>query len=391
MFRLLLSRVILLVLFCFGPEIVISEISESNEHLLQAANEGNLREVRMALKYGASINCRDSKGRTPLMLAVINNRFDVMKDLVIHGAHIEAKTYDGDRSAFLWAVFLGNERIVQFLYANEADINEVNNRGDTPLIIASYMGYGNILQYLIAEGADIHHKTIGRNFTALHFAAFRGQNAIVQILLEHGALVDEVDSDGRTPFMLAALHGNVEMMELLRNPVSSRSNEGREEEEEEDNRFLTSSRKGADITHQDNLGYSSLLICVKSLFVECVTYLIQLGVPVEVFTTEGENVITLAVMTGDLGMVQYVLLQAVELLNRPEVLTRAMEIAEKLPNEEVRQFLGQFGDPVSVVEETRHRTGVSAKVAGNEQLSMKNNGQRKPIHREEEKDGKEDL
>jgi ankyrin repeat protein len=379
MFRLL-SRVILLLLFCFGPEIVISEVSESNEHLLQAANEGNLREVRMALKYGASINCQDSKGRTPLMLAVINNRLDVMKDLVIHGAHIEAKTYDGDRSAFLWAVFLGNERIVQFLHANDADINEVNNRGDTPLIIASYMGYGNILQYLIAEGADIHHKTTGRNFTALHFAAFRGQNAIVQILLEHGALADEVDSDGRTPFMLAALHGNVEMMELLRNPFSSQSSEDREEEEEEeDNQSMTSSRKGADITHQDNLGYSSLLICVKSLFVECVTYLIQLGVPVEVFTTEGENVITLAVMTGDLAMVQYVILQAVELLNRPEVLPRAIEIAEKLPNEEVLQFLRQFGNPVP--ETHRNGGSVSVTASDNEQLSKKNS-----IQTQEEKE-----
>jgi ankyrin repeat protein len=41
------------------------------------------------------------------------------------------------------------------------------------------------------------------DFTALHGAAFRGLNAVIQILVEHGASINARDFRGRTPYRLA--------------------------------------------------------------------------------------------------------------------------------------------------------------------------------------------
>jgi ankyrin repeat protein len=41
------------------------------------------------------------------------------------------------------------------------------------------------------------------DFTALHGAAFRGLNEVVQYLVEHGANINARDFKGRTPYRLA--------------------------------------------------------------------------------------------------------------------------------------------------------------------------------------------
>ena len=55
---------------------------------------------------------------------------------------------------------------------------------------------------LLAAGADIHAVNEA-DFTALHGAAFRGLNEIVELLVEAGVDIDARDFRGRTPFRLA--------------------------------------------------------------------------------------------------------------------------------------------------------------------------------------------
>jgi len=54
----------------------------------------------------------------------------------------------------------------------------------------------------IEHGADVNAAD-SSGYTALHGAAFRGSDAIVQLLAEKGARLDAKDKQGRTPSALA--------------------------------------------------------------------------------------------------------------------------------------------------------------------------------------------
>ena len=51
--------------------------------------------------------------------------------------------------------------------------------------------------------------------TPLHAAAYRGNDELVRLLLEHGADVSKVGEDGRTPLMMACMRGHADIIDIL--------------------------------------------------------------------------------------------------------------------------------------------------------------------------------
>ena len=98
---------------------------------------------------------------------------------------------------------------MRILVKGGADPNLATDAGVTPLMVAAGIGWsGNFtqnapdswmdaVQYCIELGADVN--AIDRKgFTALHGAASRGDNEMVQYLVDHGARVDVVNKDGNS-------------------------------------------------------------------------------------------------------------------------------------------------------------------------------------------------
>jgi len=52
-------------------------------------------------------------------------------------------------------------------------------------------------------------------YSPLHCAAMRGNNAIITLLIENGASVDEIDNYGITPLLYAAYRGHKSSVTLL--------------------------------------------------------------------------------------------------------------------------------------------------------------------------------
>jgi hypothetical protein len=90
-------------------------------------------------------------------------------------------------------------------------------RGDgwTPLHKAAYEGYREIVELLIAKGADVNAKN-KRGMTPLHLAAEYGRNQVVELLIAKGADVNAEDEDGETPLNRAIKVKQTDLADRLR-------------------------------------------------------------------------------------------------------------------------------------------------------------------------------
>ena len=85
----------------------------------------------------------------------------------------------------------------------DADPNELNNDGETPLYWLAGQAYGNasndLIRLLAKRGADVNFGRGSDKSTPLHMAAAHGNSSFVVALLKHGAEVNSTDHNGTTP------------------------------------------------------------------------------------------------------------------------------------------------------------------------------------------------
>jgi ankyrin repeat protein len=90
---------------------------------------------------------------------------------------------------------------IEFL-ASLDHINQLGIHGETPLHWAAFKGKQATVQLLIHNNAQINAQTY-RGETPLHWAVARGQDAIVYYLLDCGAHPQLATKNGETPLALA--------------------------------------------------------------------------------------------------------------------------------------------------------------------------------------------
>jgi uncharacterized protein len=117
-------------------------------------------------------------------------------------------------TAFWRAAMSSDVEAMRILVAAGADPKLASDSGVTPLMVAAGLGWtGNFTQnapdswieavkYCMELGADVNGVD-RKGFTALHGAASRGDNEVVQFLVDRGARVDVVNKDGNSPADMA--------------------------------------------------------------------------------------------------------------------------------------------------------------------------------------------
>jgi ankyrin repeat protein len=179
--------------------------------LLYATREGCLACVQSLVEGGAKLNLPDPEGVTPLIMAITNAHFDTAKYLIEKGALVDKWDWWG-RSPLYCAVDMNT-----IPHGGRADGPSLDQT--TPLdIIALLLDKGanpnpqlKLLPPFRSVGADRgvdQMLTIG--VTPLLRAAKALDAPAIQLLLEHGALVNLPNLRGSTPTMAAAGLGSVD-------------------------------------------------------------------------------------------------------------------------------------------------------------------------------------
>lgn len=103
---------------------------------------------------------------------------------------------------------------LNILLSEGADVDSINQDGETPLMIASEIGNMRMLNILLIHNPDVNMKNQNGS-TALMIAAENGQLYVADRLIQEGAKIDIKNNRGETAVELAAKNGHKEVLELL--------------------------------------------------------------------------------------------------------------------------------------------------------------------------------
>lgn len=174
-----------------------------------AAQQGNTEIAALLLDHGADINQRDLKGAHALFLAAEARRKDMVSLLIARGADVNSPGRS-DGTALVAAAFNGSDAIVKLLLKAGADPALSDSTGKPAIIYAAARGFQPIVEGLLAQGIGVNVR-YGHNLTVLMWAAGHTNEvpedegaALVSMLLDRGADLEDQDDRGRTPLMIAA-------------------------------------------------------------------------------------------------------------------------------------------------------------------------------------------
>src|SRR5262249_3940627 len=144
------------------------------------------------LDDGVNVNAANSEGVTPLLVAAMMGRLEVVRKLIRLGANPNGGPTGADRPLHR-AAMMGHAAVVKLLLDHGADPNAQGSHGLTPLLALAQEGgrmpIGNpsalldCTRALLAAGADASALCAGRN--ACEIADQRGNARLAALLRVH--------------------------------------------------------------------------------------------------------------------------------------------------------------------------------------------------------------
>lgn len=210
--------------------------------LMRICKEGDPDEIYLKITRANSdiplsilVNCVDSEGNTPLIVAARHRNIKILKALIADGANVNSQAKLGS-TALMWSCQSGDAFCVRYLLEHGADVSIRNSGGDSCIMWAAKEGNAVVLDVLweFIQGNENARSlmTIGNKcrLTPLMCCAFSGnltfitrlKEILLQLEVDFEKEINKKDLNGNTPlhFSLEQCQDGTMIQFLLENGAS---------------------------------------------------------------------------------------------------------------------------------------------------------------------------
>ncbi|KPM45162.1 hypothetical protein AK830_g1415 [Neonectria ditissima] len=186
---------------------------EYGNALTASAFDGTESILQTLIKYGADINAPEGY---PLQAAAANGHTEMVTLLLNHGADVNGFSKRAAAGTALQeACVAGNVDVAKVLLARRANPNYGAGDFTNPLVAATSHGYGELVELLLKAGANPNVFGGADGSTPLINAAMALPSKSLELLIQHGAVVDQKDPDEDTALIISALVGDSDCVKVL--------------------------------------------------------------------------------------------------------------------------------------------------------------------------------
>lgn len=231
----------------------------------EAVSNNDINVTKLFLETGLDPNARDDDENTALIIAASKGYIEIAQFLLDHNADFLIKN-NKKEDALCWAAFNGNKEIIKLLV----------NKGQNPsegLPPAFTANNAKMAATLLECGAD-PNSVIGTeygNITMLIGAAFLGNVEMVEVLIDHGANVE--DYYDTTALIVACQSGGQKATDMANMLIA----------------------KGANIDARDIYGSTPLMYAAKSGNTVLTKLLLEKGAEVNAVNNDNETALYIAI------------------------------------------------------------------------------------------------
>ncbi|KAK3085767.1 hypothetical protein FSP39_008439 [Pinctada imbricata] len=233
-----------------------SSLNEYNEYgdtaLTCAARNGHLEICKLLLHNGACVNLTSQYShQSVLHIAIEQNQEHIIEFLLANGADVQI--VDNVKITPLYTAIKGrNSCIIQRLLAAGCDVNK-GSQDHSPLFLATRLGLSSVVEMLCEADCDID-LAVSHGVTPVYEATMKGHDDILQYLIDRGCDVNKTDRYGTSPFHVACMYRNVIAVNALL-------------------------KGGADVNVRMQQGQTGLLVAMEKNNADIVELLLSRGVP----------------------------------------------------------------------------------------------------------------
>ena len=324
---------------------------------LKVCSYGNSYEIAKLLLLKLSQKETESLGiaaetKSWCIDAAFKGSLEMVKVLLGCGVDVNSvneKSY----TALMLAAKNGHTEVARLLLERRANVDLQDEDGITALMLAAQNGHTEVVELLLNKEANVNSKLKTTGQTALMLAAQEGHTKVVELLLNKEANVNLQLKTGQTALMLAAQEGHTKVVELLLNKEANVNLQLKKGEtalmlaaqvgHTEVVRLLLERRANVDL--QDEDGITALMLVACSGNTKVVELLLNKEANVNLQLKTGQTALMLAAKNGHTEVVELLLNKGADIDPKLKTGETALMLAVKNGHTEVAELLKKLSTP----------------------------------------------